>query len=194
MASPYYENPELYGLRRSSRPRIETYDESDGSTPDRHGRESRYVEYSSESESDSVQRRRKPKAKSLRKKRIEEEVYESNNEEEEADEGVSASETDDEDYGGSSKRARKLSKMANSKKRLKVKAQHTDDDSGGFGTYTPPTRFSSRGSKVVNYTLDDNDDADLLESDEDAVQSYVYVPVEQAGKPTRNTKNHANIF
>lgn len=179
MASPYYQNPELYGLRRSTRSRADGYGESNGNGLDS---SARYTEYTSDSDSDAVRRRRKSKPKTQKKKRNEEEFYESNNEEELEDPEPSPSDSENDEYGGSAKRARKLSKLAKTKKRLKLKQQYTDDDSSGFGTYTPPTRFSNRQSKMVNYTLDENeDDADLLESDEELVQSYVYEPVETLG-------------
>ncbi|KAF5098308.1 hypothetical protein D0Z03_001239 [Geotrichum reessii] len=73
-------------------------------------------------------------------------------------------EEDDDEAYASSKRAR-LKELAKSKKRRKL-ASHSEEDSSGV--YTPPTRFSTRNNKVVNYNIDhQDDDADFMETDDE---------------------------
>lgn len=162
----YYENPALYGLRRSTRA---------------HNPPERIMdEYSSESDTPK-RTRKKSKASTnttkTKKKRKEDDFYDdsmviSDPEQNEEDE-------EDEDVYASSKKAR-LQELAKKKKKRKL-ASNSEEESSGV--YTPPMRFSTRNSKVVNYNIDNHDDdADLMETDEEALNTYQdYEPEQQSG-------------
>lgn len=160
----YYENPSLYGLRRSARAHHppEQYEPEEDSR-------SKYTEYTSDSDSDAPKKTRKRSKPKARKRKDEyEDVYENNGYNSKSGSPSEDEEDDDEIYA-SSKRSR-LQELANSKKRRKM--QNTSEEES-TGLYTPPMRFSSRNNKVVNYSIDhQDDDADLLESEDELTNGY----------------------
>lgn len=160
--SEYYENPSLYGLRRSARAHH---------PPDRFQIEesrTKYTEYSSDSDSDAAPKksRKKSKPRARKAKEEHEEFYDQNGYNSKSAASDEDDDEDDDEVYASSKRAR-LQELANSKKRRKLQ---TNSEEESNGTYTPPMRFSSRSSKVVNYSIDhQDDDADLMETDDELI-------------------------
>lgn len=163
-SSEYYENPSLYGLRRSARSH---------NPPDRYEIEearTKYTEYSSESDSDAPKKsRKKSKSRAKKVKEENEDFYDDANGYNSKSASEEDDDEDDDEVYASSKRAR-LQELANSKKRRKLQ---TNSEEESTGLYTPPMRFSSRSSKVVNYSIDhQDDDADLMETDDELANGY----------------------
>lgn len=163
-SSEYYENPSLYGLRRSTRAH---------NPPERfvveEASRSKYADYSSDSDSTSTQKTKK-KPKTRKPKIKDDDFYEDYNDNvKSASEVEEEDEEDDDEAYASSKRAR-LKELAKSKKRRKLGSNSEEESSG---VYTPPTRFSTRNNKVINYNIDhQDDDADLMETDDENGVDY----------------------
>lgn len=176
-SSEYYENPSLYGLRRSTRAH---------NPPERFVVEetsrSKYADFSSDSDS-TMARKPKKKTKAKKLKIKDDDFYDdyNGNIKSASDADEEEDEEDDDEAYASSKRAR-LKELAKSKKRRKL-ASHSEEDSSGV--YTPPTRFSTRNNKVVNYNIDhQDDDADFMETDDETgVDNTIqYEPEQPAGE------------
>ncbi|CAD1810192.1 SNF2 N-terminal domain family protein [Candida parapsilosis] len=141
-------NPELYGLRRSHRER----------------KGPSIIE--SDSDSDENPSRRK------RKKVVDE--YNDDLEEDDVDVDDDAENFDDDDDDDDFVAEKKKKPSGGSSKRKTKKHKTTSQDSAYS---TPELRFSTRNNKQVNYTIDVDDDADLLESDfdeDDEENDYYY--------------------
>lgn len=153
-------NPELYGLRRSRRSHAipERYSAEQEST-----RSNTYAESSASSDDDdgsnSRRRSRKKKKNQGRRKRSDE--YEdddgfidgmNDNEEEDEDD-----DDDHEEVFATSKRARAFEK-AQAKKRRKLHNKKKGEDEEDHGGFAAQMRFSTRNNKVVNYSIDEDDE------------------------------------
>lgn len=177
----YYENPSLYGLRRSAR----SHNPPDRIQEVEDDNPSKYTEYTSESDSDVPKKTRKWGKPKVRKAK-EEEFYDQNGYRSKTPSEDENDEEDDDEIYASSKRSR-LQELANSKRR-KLQSNSEEESSG---VYTPPMRFSSRSSKVVNYSIDNqDDDADLLETDDELANKYAeqHEPETPAGMYEDNPK------
>lgn len=179
--SDFYENPSLYGLRRSSRAhnppdRFQVEEE----LPRRSRKKSSIISDSSEDDGDdsdqvtnASRRRKQKKPKSKKHSRNSEDIYESfspyDPNASSAKHNNSSDEDDDDEFFNNQKEASRRSR-----KRQKIQK------SGSSTPQYTPTRFSSRQSKVVNYNIDASiDDADLMDSEDEAyansnaVQDYI---------------------
>ncbi|OWB57434.1 hypothetical protein B5S28_g3378 [[Candida] boidinii] len=148
-------NPELYGLRRSSRARskpqtfIESEDEDD--------------ELNDYDDDEIVSNKRKRKSKTA-------DTYNEYGDEDDEDEDdlIDDEDEDEIDYGYSSKKKSSVKKSSPSSSKKHKKSKHSSSNSSHKNTNTSELRFSTRNNKVVNYTIDeDEDEAEFLVSDED---------------------------
>lgn len=170
----FEDNPELYGLRRSSRmpttgSRVQ-YNEGEIL------RRSMYAESSEESDSEVYGARKRRSRASSRKPAEEEVHYDSAGDDDDDDDG--------DDVYGSSKRARQQDR-ALSKKRRRL---HKEEDAGAFAA---EVRFSTRNSKVVNYALDDDSDQfeEEMRDDESGWETYQSEPQPELGKSELDPTN-----
>jgi len=144
------ENPELYGLRRSARAHVTkpmTFQESDLSDEDdipKNKRKKKQKEVYSEEEVEQEQNNNK-----------------NNNNNYDIDDIDDDDDDDDEEFGAPKRSKNKLKKKRKVHKKQKI-------------SQAEEVRFSSRNSRVVNYQVDEEDDADLLESDDGNEDDYYY--------------------
>lgn len=195
----YYDNPSLYGLRRSARAhnppdRYQSNELSSSSrrstraknTPDGGASEEddddddededSFIDDDDNSDSLSRRRKRKPTSKSKNSKRSKPATTDESFEyyEDSYQNGVKQDylEDDDDEEFFTSKRASAAQKSKNKMQQKLLKSNSTTP------SYTP-TRFSSRNNKVVNYAVEDDNDADLLDSEDEnyaaaaAMQNYI---------------------
>lgn len=192
--SEFYDNPSLYGLRRSTRAhKSPERFQADEEKP-RRSRSSRptssdndFSDEDNDSEDVSISRRKKKRSKAGTKSKIGSKRSNSNDSydyyaEPYEDTGFNAGTNDDEeDEDGEFFQSQKHEASSRAKKKQRV------IKSGSSTPQYTPTRFSSRTSKIVNYNIDqDNDDADLMDSEDEkrAQAAYVqdYIVEDPSGK------------
>lgn len=146
-AADFELNPELYGLRRSRR----AHHVPDRFSVEADTRSTTYAESSDDSESTSRRRQQKRNRKTKRQNGIvddeEDNAFDDDDDDFDDDD-------DDEEVYATSKRAKAFEK-AQAKKRRKL---HKKSEDSELNHYAPQMRFSTRNNKVVNYSIDEDDD------------------------------------
>lgn len=151
-AADFELNPELYGLRRSRR----AHHVPDRFSVEADTRSTTYAESSDENENASRRRRQRKNRKNKKQNGI----VDDDDDDDDAFDGVDDDEDDfeddddDEEVFATSKRAKAFEK-AQAKKRRKL---HKKSEDSELNHYAPQMRFSTRNNKVVNYSIDDDDD------------------------------------